>query len=149
MRGKGGGEGGGSEVGGLNSITPKCPNWSLLVLSYLGLELPCPALAPHPVTLPPSPPSTLLLPPLPSPLYSPSSSCCCSCPCSPLSPFIWMPAGRMDAYVDSFQAAGGSLIMLAKGNRSKAVTTACKKHGGFYLGSIGECHLLIYLLLHC
>jgi fumarate hydratase class I len=46
-------------------------------------------------------------------------------------------AGRMDAYVDLFQAAGGSLVMLAKGNRSKAVTEACKKHGGFYLGSIG------------
>lgn len=46
-------------------------------------------------------------------------------------------AGRMDAYVDEFQAAGGSLIMLAKGNRSPAVTNACKKHGGFYLGSIG------------
>ncbi len=46
-------------------------------------------------------------------------------------------AGRMDAYVDQFQAAGGSLVMLAKGNRSKAVTDACKKHGGFYLGSIG------------
>jgi fumarate hydratase class I len=46
-------------------------------------------------------------------------------------------AGRMDAYVESFQAAGGSLIMLAKGNRSKAVTDACKRHGGFYLGSIG------------
>lgn len=46
-------------------------------------------------------------------------------------------AGRMDAYVDAFQAAGGSLVMLAKGNRSLAVTAACKKHGGFYLGSIG------------
>ncbi|MBT7487405.1 MAG: fumarate hydratase [Rhodospirillales bacterium] len=46
-------------------------------------------------------------------------------------------AGRMDAYVDTFQAAGGSMVMLAKGNRSKAVTNACKKHGGFYLGSIG------------
>ena len=46
-------------------------------------------------------------------------------------------AGRMDAYVDAFQAAGGSLVMLAKGNRSPAVTAACKKHGGFYLGSIG------------
>jgi len=46
-------------------------------------------------------------------------------------------AGRMDAYVDLFQANGGSLVMLAKGNRSKAVTEACKKHGGFYLGSIG------------
>ncbi len=46
-------------------------------------------------------------------------------------------AGRMDAYVDEFQAAGGSMVMLAKGNRSPAVTAACKKHGGFYLGSIG------------
>jgi fumarate hydratase class I len=46
-------------------------------------------------------------------------------------------AGRMDSYVDRFQAAGGSLVMLAKGNRSKAVTEACQKHGGFYLGSIG------------
>jgi fumarate hydratase, class I len=46
-------------------------------------------------------------------------------------------AGRMDAYVDAFQAQGGSLVMLAKGNRSLAVTQACKKHGGFYLGSIG------------
>ncbi|HEX3957900.1 MAG TPA: fumarate hydratase [Trebonia sp.] len=46
-------------------------------------------------------------------------------------------AGRMDSYVDRFQAAGGSLVMLAKGNRSAAVTDACKQHGGFYLGSIG------------
>ncbi|MBN8610039.1 MAG: fumarate hydratase [Deltaproteobacteria bacterium] len=46
-------------------------------------------------------------------------------------------AGRMDSYVDAFQAAGGSLVMLAKGNRSLQVTEACKKHGGFYLGSIG------------
>ena len=46
-------------------------------------------------------------------------------------------AGRMDSYVDLFQSHGGSLVMLAKGNRSKAVTDACKKHGGFYLGSIG------------
>ncbi|OON24055.1 fumarate hydratase class I, partial [Opisthorchis viverrini] len=46
-------------------------------------------------------------------------------------------AGRMDAYVDQFQKAGGSKIMLAKGNRSKQVTEACKKYGGFYLGSIG------------
>jgi len=46
-------------------------------------------------------------------------------------------AGRMDSYVDSFQANGGSLIMIAKGNRSREVTDACKKHGGFYLGSIG------------
>ncbi|HEX5054273.1 MAG TPA: fumarate hydratase [Planctomycetota bacterium] len=46
-------------------------------------------------------------------------------------------AGRMDAYVDAFQQAGGSFVMLAKGNRSKAVTEACKKYSGFYLGSIG------------
>lgn len=46
-------------------------------------------------------------------------------------------AGRMDSYVEEFQANGGSMIMLAKGNRSKAVTDACKNHGGFYLGSIG------------
>ena len=46
-------------------------------------------------------------------------------------------AGRMDGFVDLFQSHGGSLIMIAKGNRSKAVTDACKKHGGFYLGSIG------------
>ena len=46
-------------------------------------------------------------------------------------------AGRMDFYVDQFQAAGGSMVMLAKGNRSKAVTEACKNNGGFYLGSIG------------
>ncbi|CAG6394115.1 fumarate hydratase [Streptomyces cocklensis] len=46
-------------------------------------------------------------------------------------------AGRMDAYVEQFQAAGGSLVMLAKGNRSRQVTDACAAHGGFYLGSIG------------
>jgi len=46
-------------------------------------------------------------------------------------------AGRMDSYVDLFQSLGGSLIMIAKGNRSQAVTDACKKYGGFYLGSIG------------
>ena len=46
-------------------------------------------------------------------------------------------AGRMDAYVDLFQANGGSMVMLAKGNRSQPVIDACKKHGGFYLGSIG------------
>ena len=46
-------------------------------------------------------------------------------------------AGRMDSYVDQFQAGGGSMVMLAKGNRSKQVTDACKKHGGFYLGSVG------------
>lgn len=46
-------------------------------------------------------------------------------------------AGRMDPYVDEFQSLGGSMIMLAKGNRSVAVTNACKKHGGMYLGSIG------------
>jgi fumarate hydratase class I len=46
-------------------------------------------------------------------------------------------AGRMDSYVEQFQSLGGSLVMLAKGNRSKQVTEACKRHGGFYLGSIG------------
>ena len=46
-------------------------------------------------------------------------------------------AGRMDAYVDRFQKAGGSFVMLAKGNRSDLVTQACKTNGGFYLGSIG------------
>src|ERR1700692_1636888 len=46
-------------------------------------------------------------------------------------------AGRMDSYVAEFQAAGGSLVMLAKGNRSKAVKDACKAYGGFYLGSVG------------
>ena len=46
-------------------------------------------------------------------------------------------AGRMDSYVEEFQAAGGSMVMLAKGNRSKQVTDACQRHGGFYLGSIG------------
>ncbi|ACY96666.1 MULTISPECIES: fumarate hydratase [Thermomonospora] len=46
-------------------------------------------------------------------------------------------AGRMDSYVEQFQAAGGSYVMLAKGNRSRQVTEACKKYGGFYLGSIG------------
>jgi fumarate hydratase class I len=46
-------------------------------------------------------------------------------------------AGRMDSYVDLFQSHGGSYVMLAKGNRSASVTAACKKHGGFYLGSIG------------
>jgi fumarate hydratase class I len=46
-------------------------------------------------------------------------------------------AGRMDSYVDQFQAAGGSFVMVAKGNRSPAVTKACQEHGGFYLGSVG------------
>jgi fumarate hydratase class I len=46
-------------------------------------------------------------------------------------------AGRMDSYVEDFQAAGGSFVMLAKGNRSRQVTEACRTHGGFYLGSIG------------
>ncbi|ODN71257.1 Fumarate hydratase class I, aerobic [Methylobrevis pamukkalensis] len=46
-------------------------------------------------------------------------------------------AGRMDSYVDQFQSYGGSMVMLAKGNRSKAVRDACQRHGGFYLGSIG------------
>src|ERR671932_2744012 len=46
-------------------------------------------------------------------------------------------AGRMDSYVDLLQSHGASMIMIAKGNRSQQVTDACKKHGGFYLGSIG------------
>jgi fumarate hydratase class I len=46
-------------------------------------------------------------------------------------------AGRMDSYVDQFLAAGGSYVMLAKGNRSRQVAEACRRHGGFYLGSIG------------
>jgi len=46
-------------------------------------------------------------------------------------------AGRMDSYVDLFQSHGGSLVMIAKGNRTQQVTDACKKYGGFYLGSIG------------
>jgi fumarate hydratase class I len=46
-------------------------------------------------------------------------------------------AGRMDGYVDLFQSLGGSMIMLAKGNRSRQVIDSCKKHGGFYLGSVG------------
>jgi fumarate hydratase class I len=46
-------------------------------------------------------------------------------------------AQRMDPYVDLFQSHGGSMIMIAKGNRSQQVTDACRKHGGFYLGSIG------------
>ena len=46
-------------------------------------------------------------------------------------------AGRMDSYVELFQANGGSMVMLAKGNRSQTVTDACKKYGGFYLGSVG------------
>ena len=46
-------------------------------------------------------------------------------------------AGRMDVYVNEFMSHGGSMIMVAKGNRTQQVTDACKKHGGFYLGSIG------------
>ena len=46
-------------------------------------------------------------------------------------------AGRMDSYVDLLQSHGGSMVMLAKGNRSRQVTEACEAHGGFYLGSIG------------
>ncbi|MBT5120963.1 MAG: fumarate hydratase, partial [Planctomycetes bacterium] len=46
-------------------------------------------------------------------------------------------AGRMDGFVDQFQSEGGSMVMVAKGNRSLAVTKACKKHGGFYLGGVG------------
>ncbi|MDE3111677.1 MAG: fumarate hydratase [Chloroflexota bacterium] len=52
-------------------------------------------------------------------------------------------AGRMDSYVDLFQSRGGSLVMIAKGDRSKAVTDACKRHGGFYLGSIGGAAALL------
>jgi fumarate hydratase class I len=52
-------------------------------------------------------------------------------------------AGRMDSYVDLFQANGGSLIMIAKGNRGREVTAACKKYGGFYLGSIGGAAALL------
>lgn len=55
-------------------------------------------------------------------------------PCGSMGPTT---AGRMDPYVDEFQSHGGSMIMLAKGNRSQEVTDACKKYGGFYLGSIG------------
>ncbi|WP_315023378.1 fumarate hydratase [Alloprevotella tannerae] len=55
-------------------------------------------------------------------------------PCGSMGPTT---ANRMDPYVDLFQSKGGSLIMIAKGNRTQAVTDACKKHGGFYLGSIG------------
>ena len=55
-------------------------------------------------------------------------------PCGSMGPTT---AGRMDPYVDLFQSHGGSMVMLAKGNRSQSVTDACKKHGGFYLGSIG------------
>ena len=55
-------------------------------------------------------------------------------PCGSMGPTT---AGRMDSYVDLFQSHGGSMIMLAKGNRSQQVTDACHKHGGFYLGSIG------------
>ena len=55
-------------------------------------------------------------------------------PCGSMGPTT---AGRMDPYVDLFQENGGSLVMIAKGNRSQVVTDACKKHGGFYLGSIG------------
>jgi len=55
-------------------------------------------------------------------------------PCGSMGPTT---AGRMDPYVDEFQANGGSLVMIAKGNRDQCVTDACKKHGGFYLGTIG------------
>ncbi|MBP3252809.1 MAG: fumarate hydratase [Prevotella sp.] len=55
-------------------------------------------------------------------------------PCGSMGPTT---AQRMDPYVDEFQANGGSIVMIAKGNRSQQVTDACKKHGGFYLGSIG------------
>ena len=55
-------------------------------------------------------------------------------PCGSMGPTT---ANRMDPYVDLFQSHGGSLVMIAKGNRTQQVTDACKKHGGFYLGSIG------------
>ncbi|MCQ2223353.1 MAG: fumarate hydratase [Bacteroidaceae bacterium] len=55
-------------------------------------------------------------------------------PCGSMGPTT---AGRMDPYVDEFQANGGSLVMIAKGNRAQCVTDACQKHGGFYLGTIG------------
>ena len=55
-------------------------------------------------------------------------------PCGSMGPTT---AGRMDSYVDLFQSHGGSMIMLAKGNRAQCVTDACQKYGGFYLGSIG------------
>ena len=58
-------------------------------------------------------------------------------PGMPTGSFGPTTAGRMDAFVDLFQSHGGSMVMLAKGNRSQVVTAACKKHGGFYLGSIG------------
>ncbi|MGB3223582.1 MAG: fumarate hydratase [Desulforhopalus sp.] len=58
-------------------------------------------------------------------------------PGKPSGSFGPTTAGRMDSYVDLLQSNGGSMIMIAKGNRSKQVTDACKKHGGFYLGSIG------------
>ena len=55
-------------------------------------------------------------------------------PCGSMGPTT---ANRMDPYVDEFQDHGGSLVMIAKGNRTQTVTDACKKHGGFYLGTIG------------
>ena len=55
-------------------------------------------------------------------------------PCGSMGPTT---ANRMDPYVDEFQDHGGSMVMIAKGNRTDVVTEACKKHGGFYLGSIG------------
>jgi fumarate hydratase class I len=58
-------------------------------------------------------------------------------PACPAAVFGPTTAGRMDSYVDLFQSHGGSMIMIAKGNRGQQVTDACKKHGGFYLGSIG------------
>ena len=58
-------------------------------------------------------------------------------PGKPSGSFGPTTAQRMDPYVDEFQSHGGSLIMLAKGNRAQSVTDACKKHGGFYLGSVG------------
>ena len=58
-------------------------------------------------------------------------------PGMPTGSFGPTTAGRMDSYVADFQAAGGSLVMLAKGNRSRAVKDACRANGGFYLGSVG------------
>lgn len=64
-------------------------------------------------------------------------------PGKPSGSFGPTTAGRMDSYVDLLQSNGGSMVMIAKGNRSKQVTDACKKHGGFYLGSIGGAAALL------
>ena len=66
--------------------------------------------------------------------FPPSLPPCLSCLCPPLRP---PPCPHPRRYIDVFQEAGGSMVSLAKGNRSMAVTNACNKHGGFYLGSIG------------